>query len=176
VLVLNVQGLHRTTVTQFLMQDDLNLVDWNNLDLLSTEKRCKASVKIFERSPTVWAEWIELKETLAKFQADRGKETRDDKGSDDMTSKAECKRKSDASLMEFSRRSGMGFSRQLSKDYAARGCRCRRCKRGLGNSRTPLCKQANLQRRTSTTCCFSSLMTFIQYGTRTPFWIELKNW
>ena len=106
VLVPNVQGLHRTTVTQFLMQDDLNLVDWNNLDLLSTEKRCKASVKIFERSPTVWAEWIELKETLAKFQAERGKETRDDKGSDDMTSKAECKRKSDASLMKFSRRSG----------------------------------------------------------------------
>ena len=27
-------------------------------------------------------EWIELKETLAKFQAERGNETSDDKGSD----------------------------------------------------------------------------------------------
>ena len=30
-----------------------------------------------------------MKETLAKFQAERGNETSDDKGSDDMTSKAE---------------------------------------------------------------------------------------
>jgi len=30
------------------------------------------SVKKFERSPTVLAEWIELKENLAKFQAERG--------------------------------------------------------------------------------------------------------
>jgi len=44
----------------------------------------------------VLAEWIELKETFAKFQAERGNETSDDKGSNDMTSKAECKRKSDA--------------------------------------------------------------------------------
>ena len=28
------------------------------------------------------AEWIELKETLAKFQVERGNETSDDKGSD----------------------------------------------------------------------------------------------
>ena len=33
------------------------------------------------------AEWIELKETLEKFQAERGNETSDDKGSDDVTSK-----------------------------------------------------------------------------------------
>jgi len=56
----------------------------------------------------VLAESIELKETLAKFQAERGNETSDDKGSDDMTSKAERKRKSDASPVEFSRRSLAG--------------------------------------------------------------------
>jgi len=48
------QGLHRTT--QFLMQEYLNLVDWKGLRLPSTKKRCKASVKKFERSPTVFAE------------------------------------------------------------------------------------------------------------------------
>jgi len=51
------------------------------------------------------AELIELKETLAKFQAERGNETSADKGSDEMTSKAKRKRKSDASLVEFCRRS-----------------------------------------------------------------------
>jgi len=90
------------------MQEYLNLVDWKGLELLSTEKRCKASVKKFERSPTVLAEWIELKETLAKFQAESGNETSDDKGSDDMTSKAERNRKSDASPVEFCRRSLTG--------------------------------------------------------------------
>ena len=49
-----------------------------------------------------------LKETLAKFQAERGNETSDDKGSDDLTSKAERKRKSDASPVEFCRRSLAG--------------------------------------------------------------------
>jgi len=106
VRVLNAQGLHHTT--QFLMQEYLNLVDWKGFGLPSTEKRCKASVKKFERSPTVLAEWIELKEALAKFQAERGNETSDDKGSDDMTSKAERKRKSDASSVEFCRRSLAG--------------------------------------------------------------------
>ena len=52
----------------------------------------------------VLAEWIELKETLAKFQAERGDETSDEKGSDDMTSKAERKRKTDASPVEFCRK------------------------------------------------------------------------
>ena len=66
------------------------------------------SVKKFERSPAVLAEWIELKETLAKFQAERGNETSDDKESDDMTSKAESKRKSDASPVEFCRRNLAG--------------------------------------------------------------------
>jgi len=56
----------------------------------------------------VLAEWIELKKTLAKFQADRVNETSDDKGSDDMTSKAERKRKSDANPLEFCRRSLAG--------------------------------------------------------------------
>jgi hypothetical protein len=83
------------------MQEYLNLVDWKGLELPSTERRCKASVKKFERSSTVLAEWTELKETLAKFQAESSKETSDDKGSDDMTSIAEQKRKSDASPVEF---------------------------------------------------------------------------
>ena len=48
---------------------------------------------------------IELKETFAKFQAERGNETSDDKRSDDMTSKAERKRKLDASPVEFCHRS-----------------------------------------------------------------------
>jgi len=75
----NAQGLHRTP--QFLIQEYLNLVDWKGLELPSTEKRCKANVKRFDRSPTVLAQWIELpvKETLAKFQAERGNETSDDK-------------------------------------------------------------------------------------------------
>jgi len=51
------------------------------------------------------AELIELKETLAKFQAERGNETSANKGSDEMTSKAKRKWKSDASLVEFCRRS-----------------------------------------------------------------------
>jgi len=87
VRVPNAQGLHRTT--QFLVQEYLNLVDWKGLELPSTQRRCKASVKKFECSPTVLAEWIELKETFAKFPTQRGNETSDDKGSDDMTSKAE---------------------------------------------------------------------------------------
>jgi len=74
------------------------------LELPSTERKCKASVKKFERSPTLLAEWIEMKETLAKFQAEKGNETSDDQRSDDMTSKAERKRKSDASPVEFCRR------------------------------------------------------------------------
>ena len=43
------------------MQEYLNLVDWKGLELPSIEKRCKASVKKFERSPTVLAEWIDRK-------------------------------------------------------------------------------------------------------------------
>ena len=56
----------------------------------------------------VLEKWIELKETLAKFQAERGNETSDDNRSDDMTSKVERKRKSDASPTEFCRRSLAG--------------------------------------------------------------------
>jgi len=102
----NAQGLHRTV--QCLMQEYLNLVDWKGLELPSTERRCKASVNKFKRSPMVLAEWIELKETLARFPAESGKETSDDKGSDEMTSKNERKRKSDASPVEFCRRSLAG--------------------------------------------------------------------
>ena len=45
---------HQTT--QFLVQEYLNLVDWKGLGLPTTEKGCKASVKKFERCPTVLAE------------------------------------------------------------------------------------------------------------------------
>jgi len=90
------------------MQEYLNLVDWKGLELPSAERRCKVSVNKFERSQTVLAEWIETKETLAKFQAERGKETSDDKGSDDMTSKAKRKRKLVASTVEYCRRSLAG--------------------------------------------------------------------
>ena len=62
VRVPNAPGLHCTT--QCLTQEYLNLVDWKGLELPSTERRCKASVKKFERSPTVLAEWIELKKHL----------------------------------------------------------------------------------------------------------------
>jgi len=72
VLVPNVQGLHCSA--QFLMQEYLDVVDWKGLELPSTERRCKASVKKFQRSSTVWAKWIELKETVAKFQAETGKQ------------------------------------------------------------------------------------------------------
>jgi len=54
VRVPSAQGLHRST--RFLMQEYLNLVDWKGLELPSTEKRCKASVKKFKRSPTVLAD------------------------------------------------------------------------------------------------------------------------
>jgi len=83
------------------MQEYNNQVDWKGLELPSTEIRCKAIVKSFERSPTVLAEWIEKTLATRKFQAQRGNETSDDKKSDDMTSKAEHKRKSDASPVEF---------------------------------------------------------------------------
>jgi len=113
------------------MQEYLNLVDWKGLELPSTEKRCKTSVKKFERSPTVFAEWIELKETLTKFQVERGNETSDDKGSDDMTSKAERKRNSDASTLKFCRRSFAGGKVWDSlADLLKTGSRCRRRKRG----------------------------------------------
>jgi len=52
VRVPNAQGLHRNT--HFLMQEYLNLVDWKGLELPSTEKRCKESVKKFARSQRCW--------------------------------------------------------------------------------------------------------------------------
>jgi len=91
------------------MQEHLNLVDWKGLGLTSTKRRCsRASVKKFERSPMVLSEWIERKDTLAMFQAERGKETSDNKSSYDMASKADRKRKSDESPVEFCSRSLAG--------------------------------------------------------------------
>ena len=90
----------------------------------------------------VLEKWIELKETLAKFQAERGNETSDDKRSDDVTSKAERKRKSDAIPVEFCHRSLAGGNVWDSLRLAdlLTGSRCRRRKRGPGNSATPLYK------------------------------------
>ena len=104
VLVPNEQGIDCTT--QFLMQEYLNLADWKGLELSPAERRCQAIVKRFERFPTTWAEWIELKEYFAKFQAARGNERSDDKSFNDVTSKAaERKCKSDASPVELCCRS-----------------------------------------------------------------------
>jgi len=143
VRVPNAQGLHRTT--QFLMQEYLRLLDWKGLELPSTEKRCKASIKKFERSPTVLAEWIAKKETLAKFQAERGNETSDDKESDDMTSKAERKQKLDASPLDFCRRSLAGGNvwdslADLLKIMKLRGVGADDVKESASNSATPLYK------------------------------------
>jgi len=65
-----------------LMQEYQNLVDCKGPKLPSTGKRCRSSVKKFERCPTVLAEWIELKETLANIQA---WEARRRQGSNDQT-------------------------------------------------------------------------------------------
>jgi len=54
VRVPNAKGIHSTN--KFLMQEYLSLVDWKSLEIPSTEKGCKASVKKFERSPTVLAQ------------------------------------------------------------------------------------------------------------------------
>jgi len=51
---------------------------------------------------------MELKKTLAKFPDESSKDTSDDKGSDDMTLKAERKRRSYASPVEFCRRNLAG--------------------------------------------------------------------
>ena len=71
----------------------LRALQVSRVDPCAHIKRCKASITKFERFPTVLAEWIELKENLAKFQAEGGTEMSDDKGSDDMTPKSERKRK-----------------------------------------------------------------------------------
>jgi len=88
------------------MREYSNLVDLIGLELSSTETRCKVIVKKFERSQTMWAERIKLKETLAKFQPVIGNDTSTDRWSKYVTLKAaERKRRSDASPMEFNRRS-----------------------------------------------------------------------
>jgi len=86
----NEQGFHH--ITQSRMQEYLNLVYWKGLEVSSTGRRCKASVKNSEHCSAVWAESIVLKETLAKFQAERGKETSDDEELNDMTSKPNASR------------------------------------------------------------------------------------
>jgi len=191
VRVPNAHAIHYTT--QFLMQEYLNLVDWKGLELSSTERRCTATVKKFECSPMVLAEWIELKETVTKFQSERGKETSDDKGSNDMTSKAERRRKSDASPVEFCRRSLAGGNvwgslADLLKIMKLRGVGVDDVKEVwdiVQHLFTNIVRPARSKRdsqlladrpkRTSTTCCFRSLSTCIRGRTRNLFWIETKN-
>ena len=163
------------------------------LELLSTERRCKASVKKFERSPTVLAEWIELKETLAKFQAERGKETSEDTGSDDMTSKAECKWKSDASPVQFCRRRLAGGNvwdsfADLLKIMKIRGVGAddvKEVRKIVQHLFRNIAKPAHGKRDSRQAKTHvdhllfqpgSSLTIGIQCGTRTLFWIEPKNW
>jgi len=106
VLVPNEKSLHRTT--QFLVQEYLNLVDWKGLELSSIEKRCKASVKKFERSSTAWADWIELKEEFSRsFKRREARRSQsDDKRSTDIISdiksreEAEIRRKPSGVLLQ----------------------------------------------------------------------------
>ena len=184
----NAQELHPTT--KFLMHEHLNLVDWKGLELPSIERRCKASVKKFKRSPTVLAEWFELKETLAKFQTERGNETSDDKGSNDMTSTAEHKRKSDASPVEFCRRSLAGGNvwdslADLLKIMKKQGVGADDVKEVLEIVQhlfTNIIKPARSKRdsRQAKThvdnLLLSSLTTCFRCGTRTLSWMEPKNW
>jgi len=88
------------------MQEYLNLVDWKGLELPFTEKRCKASVKKFERSPTLLAEWIELKKLSRSSKLGEAMRRQTTRGL--MTSKAERKWKSHASPVEFCHRSLAG--------------------------------------------------------------------
>jgi len=63
-----------TAPPNFLRKECPNLFDQKGLELSSTESLdgTKRVSKKIERSLKVWSEWIELKETLAKFQAERG--------------------------------------------------------------------------------------------------------
>ena len=99
----NVQGLPHTT--QFLMQEYLNLVDWMASSYHQQKEGANRVSKNSSAPQRCGQNGLKRKETLAKSQAERGKETSDDKGSDDMTSQAEHKRESDASPVEFCRRS-----------------------------------------------------------------------
>ena len=83
--------------TQGQLQEYLNLLDWRGLELSSTGKMCKTSVKRFERPPVVWAAWIKLKETLVECRRTRDAE----EGDEAMSEAAKQKRESDASPAEF---------------------------------------------------------------------------
>ena len=116
----------------------------------------------FERSQTALAEWIEVKKTLAKFQAERGNETSDDKGSGDMTSKAECKRKSDASPVEFCRRNLAGGNvwdslaklRKIMKLWGVGADDVKEVREiQISSSLHVVSEIADRQRRKSTACC-----------------------
>jgi len=63
VLIPVVQGLSQKQ--RQLMQQYLELVDWQGLKLPSAERRQRDSSKFFERSVEVWNDWIRLKKELA---------------------------------------------------------------------------------------------------------------
>ena len=100
------------------------------------------------RSPTAWAEWIELKETLASFQAARGKEMLDNKGSDDAMMWHQKQPNANGSQMQvqsrwsllkrLGRRQRVGFSCRFDENYTARRGKDQCRKRSSGNSATPL--------------------------------------
>ena len=63
VLIPVVQGLSQKQ--RQLMQQYLELVDWQGLKLPSAERRQRDSLKSLERSVEVWNDWIRLKKELA---------------------------------------------------------------------------------------------------------------
>ena len=79
------------------MQEYLNLGDWRGLAQPSTDKKRKERVKSFELSPSIWTNWVKLKETLATLQTAEDEEESEDKSS----TIAKRKREPDASPMEF---------------------------------------------------------------------------
>ena len=133
---------------------------------------------------------IELKEALAKFQAERGNATSDDKGSDDMTLKIEHKRKSDASPVEFCRRSlaeGNVWDSlaDLLKIMKLRGAgaddvkEVREIAQHLFTNivKPARSKQDSRQAKTHVDNLLLQLVDdMLSGGTRTLIWIEPKNW
>jgi len=133
---------------------------------------------------------IELKEALAKFQAERGNATSDDKGSDDMTLKIEHKRKSDASPVEFCCRSlaeGNVWDSlaDLLKIMKLRGAgaddvkEVREIAQHLFTNivKPARSKQDSRQAKTHVDNLLLQLVDdMLSGGTRTLIWIEPKNW
>jgi len=63
VLILAVQGMSQKQ--RQLIQQYVELVDWQGLKLPSAERGSRDSLKSFECSVEVWKDWIRLKKELA---------------------------------------------------------------------------------------------------------------